>query len=142
MIFVYISMLLKRDFYLISFFHGVWGGFIFFMKQVVVVRGDLKMSIGKVAVQACHACLGSYKKTDYNKIKIWEAEGEKKVIVKVNNLEELIEIKKIAEKNNVSEYIVKDAGKTEIPSNTITCLGIGPDDEKAIDKMTQKLKLL
>lgn len=112
------------------------------MKQVIVVRNDLKMSKGKVAAQACHACLGSYKKADPIKIKNWEREGEKKVIVKVNSLEELVEIKEIAKKNNVPNYMVKDAGRTELPASTITCLGIGPDDDAIIDKVTQNLKLL
>ncbi|MCL2687898.1 MAG: peptidyl-tRNA hydrolase Pth2 [Methanobrevibacter sp.] len=112
------------------------------MKQVIVVRKDLKMSKGKIAAQACHACLGSYKKADSNKIKTWEIDGAKKVIVKVNTLEELFEIKEIAKKNNVPNYMVKDAGRTEIPTGTITCLGIGPDNDEIIDKITQDLKLL
>lgn len=112
------------------------------MKQVIVVRHDLKMSKGKIAAQACHGCLGSYKKTDPIKIKNWEQEGEKKVIVKVNSLEELFEIKEIAKKNNVPNYMVKDAGRTELPTGTITCLGIGPDKDKIIDKVTKNLKLL
>jgi len=112
------------------------------MKQVIVVRNDLKMSKGKTAAQACHACLGSYKKADSNKIKLWEKEGQKKVIVKVNNLEELFLIKEIAKKNNVPNFIVKDAGRTELPTSTITCLGIGPDTDEIIDKVTHDLKLL
>jgi peptidyl-tRNA hydrolase, PTH2 family len=112
------------------------------MKQVIVMRNDLKMSKGKTAAQACHACLGSYKKSDSSKIKEWERDGEKKVIVKVNSLEELFEIKEIAKKNNISNYMVKDAGRTEIPTGTMTCLGIGPDTDEIIDKVTQDLKLL
>lgn len=111
------------------------------MKQVIVVRTDLKMSKGKTAAQCCHACLGSYKKTNLNIIKKWEDEGEKKVIVKTNSLEELFELKEIAKKNNISNYLVKDAGRTEIPIGSITCLGIGPDDDEIIDKVTQNLKL-
>ena len=112
------------------------------MKQVIVIRNDLKMSKGKTAAQACHGCLGSYKKANSNKIKEWEVEGEKKVIVKVNTLEELFEIKELAKRNNIPNYMVKDAGRTELPGGTITCLGIGPDDDEIIDKVTQDLKLL
>ncbi|BBL61857.1 peptidyl-tRNA hydrolase [Methanobrevibacter arboriphilus] len=112
------------------------------MKQVIVVRNDLKMSKGKTAAQACHACLGAYKKADSDKIRFWEQEGQKKVIVKVNSLEELFEIKEIAKKNNVPNFIVKDAGRTELPTSTITCLGVGPDTDEIIDKVTQDLKLL
>jgi PTH2 family peptidyl-tRNA hydrolase len=112
------------------------------MKQVIVIRNDLKMSKGKISAQACHACLGSYKKADTNKIKQWDFDGAKKVVVKVNSLEELFEIKEIAKKNNVPNFIVKDAGRTELPSGTITCLGIGPDRDEIIDKVTQDLKLL
>lgn len=112
------------------------------MKQVIVVRNDLKMSKGKTAAQACHACLGAYKKADSNKIRLWEQEGQKKVILKVNSLEELFEIKEIAKKNNVPNFMVKDAGRTELPTSTITCLGVGPDTDEIIDKVTQNLKLL
>ena len=112
------------------------------MKQVIVVRKDLKMTKGKTAAQCCHGCLGAFKKSDFNKIKKWEIEGEKKVIVKVSTLEELFEIKEIASKNNIPNYIVKDAGRTELPIGTITCLAIGPDDDKIIDKVTNDLKLL
>jgi PTH2 family peptidyl-tRNA hydrolase len=112
------------------------------MKQVIVIRSDLKMSKGKTAAQCCHGCLGAFKKSDSDKIKKWEQNGEKKVIVKVASLEELFEIKEIAKKNNVISYMVKDAGRTELPTGSITCLAIGPDEDKIIDKVTNDLKLL
>jgi PTH2 family peptidyl-tRNA hydrolase len=93
------------------------------MKQVIVMRADLNMSRGKIAAQACHGSLGAFKKADDRTVKKWESEGEKKVVLKVKDL-------------------VHDAGHTELPKSTITCLGIGPDDDEKIDKITQDLKLL
>ncbi|MCK9152191.1 aminoacyl-tRNA hydrolase [Methanobacterium alcaliphilum] len=112
------------------------------MKQIIIMRGDLNMSRGKIAAQACHGSLGSFKRADSNKIRKWELEGEKKVVVKVNDLQELFEIRELVKKADIASYLVRDAGHTEIPSSTVTCLGIGPDDDEKIDKITQDLKLL
>lgn len=112
------------------------------MKQIIVMRADLNMSRGKIAAQACHASLGAYKKADERALKKWEMEGEKKVVLKVNSLEELFEIYELVKVTNLPIYLVHDAGHTEIPKATVTCLGIGPDDDDKIDKVTQELKLL
>lgn len=112
------------------------------MKQVMVIRSDLKMGKGKIAAQACHASLGAYKKADLHKIRKWEREGEKKVVVKVKDLRELYEVYEILKKTDIPIYLVQDAGRTELPEGTVTCLGIGPDDDEKIDKITSELKLL
>jgi len=112
------------------------------MKQVIVMRADLKMSRGKIAAQACHGCLGAYKKADDRVLKKWESEGEKKVVLKVDDLEELFAIYELVKATNIPIYLVHDAGHTELPRSTITCLGIGPDEDEKIDKITQDLKLL
>ena len=59
------------------------------MKQVIVMRADLKMSKGKLAAQACHASLGSYQRADEKVIREWDLEGGKKVVVGVKSQEEL-----------------------------------------------------
>lgn len=112
------------------------------MKQVIIVRSDLKMGKGKIAAQACHASIGSFKKTDPDKIRKWEIDGSKKVIVSVKSLDELLEIYESVKDSGISYYLVRDAGHTQIPAGTITCLGIGPDDDEKIDKITGDLKLL
>ena len=112
------------------------------MKQVIVIRGDLPMSRGKIAAQACHGSIGAYKKADKLKITKWEREAEKKVVLKVKDEEELYQIFELVKAARIPHYLVRDAGHTELPPSTVTCLGIGPDEEEKIDKITQGLKLL
>ncbi|MDI3484312.1 MAG: peptidyl-tRNA hydrolase, family [Methanobacteriaceae archaeon] len=112
------------------------------MKQAIIIRADLKMGKGKLAAQACHASVESYKRTTKEKVKKWENEGSKKIILKVENLEELMEIYEALKKTKISHYLVRDAGHTQLPPGTITALGIGPDDDEKIDKITKHLKLL
>lgn len=112
------------------------------MKQVIIMRNDLKMGKGKIAAQACHASIAAYKKANPLKIKSWERDGAKKVVLKVNSLKELFIVFEDVKRLNLPFYLVRDAGHTQIPSATITCLGIGPDDDEIIDKITSHLKLL
>lgn len=112
------------------------------MKQVMVVRTDLKMGKGKIAAQCCHGSLGAYKKTNPEKIRKWENEAYAKVVCKVGSLEELLELKKQAIINKVSYYLVVDAGRTQIPTSTTTVLALGPDEDEILDKITGDLKLL
>ena len=112
------------------------------MKQVMVVRNDLKMGKGKIAAQCCHGSLGAYKKTNPEKIRKWENEAYAKVVCKVNSLEELLELKKQAIINKVSHYLVVDAGRTQVPTSTTTVLALGPDEDEILDKITGDLKLL
>ncbi|MBR9680837.1 MAG: peptidyl-tRNA hydrolase [Candidatus Altiarchaeota archaeon] len=113
------------------------------VKQVIIVRNDLKMGKGKIAAQACHASLGVYKKVkkqDKKLIGVWETFGEKKVVLSAN-LEELMEFKKWADGAKIPSYMVKDAGHTQLKPGTITALGIGPDSDEKLEP-TERLKLL
>ena len=112
------------------------------MKQVMVVRSDLKMGKGKIAAQCCHACLGAYKKCAKDKIRKWESEAYTKVVVKAPDLETLFDLKEMAKKNDIANYLVTDAGRTQVPESTITVLGLGPDEDEILDKLTGDLKLL
>jgi len=111
-------------------------------KQVIILRSDLKMSTGKKCVQSSHASLGAYKKTDKKIIDKWQSEGQKKVVVKVNSEKELLEYFNKIKKEKIPCFLVEDAGLTELKPGTITALGIGPEEEEELDKITGKLKLL
>lgn len=112
------------------------------MKQVMVVRTDLKMGKGKIAAQCCHGSIGAYKRASVNKIIKWEKEAYAKVVLKVDSLEELLELKAQAIEKNISNYLVIDAGRTQIPSSSVTVLALGPDEDEIIDEVTGELKLL
>ncbi|MFA5406465.1 MAG: peptidyl-tRNA hydrolase Pth2 [Candidatus Nanoarchaeia archaeon] len=112
------------------------------LKQVIVVRMDLKMSVGKLAAQSCHASLGSYNKTSAVSQRSWELFGAKKVVLGCADLDELRALEVKARKLKLPHYSVTDAGHTELKPGTVTALGIGPAKEELIDSITGQLKLL
>ncbi|MEM2094799.1 MAG: peptidyl-tRNA hydrolase Pth2 [Candidatus Bathyarchaeia archaeon] len=117
----------------------------FKIKQVIVIRKDLKMGLGKAIVQACHASVEASevaKKMNPDIWRTWMDEGAKKVVVKVTSLEELLELEKKCKSYRLPVALVVDRGLTQIPPNTPTALAIGPAYEADIDKLTGELKLL
>jgi len=114
-------------------------------KMVIAVRRDLKLSAGKMAVQVAHAAVNCAlasrrKKSDW--FEKWHEEGQKKVVVKVADLNELLRLKVAAEDAGLVTSLITDAGLTELPPNTTTCLGIGPAPEGVIDKVSGHLGLM
>jgi PTH2 family peptidyl-tRNA hydrolase len=64
------------------------------------------------------------------------------VVLEVENELELIELYMRAKKAQLPTSLIRDAGLTEIPPNTITVIAIGPAPENLIDELCGKLKLL
>lgn len=112
------------------------------MKQVILVRQDLKMPKGKLSAQTAHASVSALLKSHKDDIEKWKNEGMKKVILKVKDKDELLQYKRKCEDSGLITALIEDAGKTFFKNPEITCLGIGPDKEEKIDKITGKLKML
>jgi PTH2 family peptidyl-tRNA hydrolase len=117
--------------------------------MVILVRKDLKMSIGKIASQVSHAVLLAYQHSqtslfekDKQSLINWEKSGSTKIALSVDNLPELQSLRDKAAKALLPLGIVSDAGKTELIRGTITTLAIGPAQSEEIDKITGHLKLL
>ena len=113
-------------------------------KQVIAVRGDLKISCGKLAVQVAHASVEAselVKKRNPETYRKWKEEGAKKVVVQVESEEELFSIYRRAQELGLVSVLIRDAGLTEVPPGTPTAVGIGPDREERIDKVTGRLRL-
>ena len=111
-------------------------------KQVILVRKDLKLSKGKLSSQVAHGSTEATLMSEEAKVKSWQKHGMKKVILRTDNEEELLKYKKLADEMKLVNYLVRDAGKTELKPGTLTCLAIGPDDSKIIDTVSGKLKML
>lgn len=114
-------------------------------KMVIVVRKDLGMGVGKVAAQVGHAVLGCYKLSCLKKmmnVHIWENCATPKIVLGCENEKELLELKAKADENGVINFLVADAGRTQIAPGSITCCAFGPDICNNIDNITGKLKLL
>ena len=114
-------------------------------KMVIVTRKDLSLSAGKLAAQVAHAAVNcalvskTKKPTWFGR---WQREGAKKVVVKVDLLEEFFALKEKAEDLGLVTSLIEDAGHTEIPAGTQTVLGIGPAPNNLIDQVTGELALL
>ena len=125
------------------------------VKQVIVIRKDLKMPSGKLAAQVAHASLGAFLKGSYKNLAselvtyidetkdAWLNKEFTKVCLMVNSEEELLAVhKKIASNlTGIPCALITDAGHTVFKEPTITCLGIGPWYSDVIDSVTGELKL-
>ena len=113
------------------------------MKLAIVVRKDLGMRSGKIAVQVGHASVSAFRISDDTTTgEEWFCEGQKKIVVKVYSLEELLEIKTKAMDAELQVVEIIDFGLTQIEPNTMTCIAIGPDQDHSIDDIIQELPLL
>jgi PTH2 family peptidyl-tRNA hydrolase len=91
--------------------------------MVFLVRMDLKMGLGKTAAQVGHAALGAYKQlfAQSEKDQIaehamfeWNETGQKKIVLKVDTEEELYKVIDEANKLKINNYVVRDAGRTQV----------------------------
>jgi PTH2 family peptidyl-tRNA hydrolase len=113
-------------------------------KMVIVIRSDLGMSVGKMIAQACHAAVSASEESKRTKTKHWhrwQDTGGKKVALEAESLEELEALARRAEELGITNVLIRDAGYTEVPPGTVTCLGIGPDQAMNIDRVTGDLPL-
>lgn len=114
-------------------------------KMVLVLRGELRLTAGKAAVQAAHAAVMLVlqgQKRRGEGLTPWLDQGQKKIAVVAPTLVDMIELQAQATRRGIPTVWVEDAGFTEVPPGTRTCLGLGPAPSVELDKVTGKLPLL
>ncbi|XP_018116938.1 probable peptidyl-tRNA hydrolase 2 isoform X1 [Xenopus laevis] len=120
-------------------------------KMVFVVNMELPMGVGKlffsqIAAQVAHAAVGLYQilikesKTREMAYK-WDNYGAKKVVLQGSSTAHLLELQALALSMNLPNYLVQDAGRTQIAAGSYTVLSI-MGEEESVNKVTGKLKLL
>ena len=114
------------------------------VKLVLVINNDLKMGKGKIAAQAGHASVSATMKAGEKSpstLDSWLKSGQKKVCLKTN-YDDLIDLENEAKSIGIQTIRINDAGKTQIPSGSLTVIAFGPDDEEKLEQLTGHLKLL
>jgi PTH2 family peptidyl-tRNA hydrolase len=116
------------------------------MKQVILVRKDLRLKPGKLSAQVAHGAVGAaistyiHYKSLYNE---WETSGMKKVVLKVKDEKELVNLYNQAKDKNIPCFLVQDAGLTTFHGKpTLTVAALGPADNWQLDPIVGHLKLL
>lgn len=112
------------------------------LKQVIIVRSDLKLPKGKMAAQVAHAAVQAVMNSDKSIVKEWADEGMAKIVLKVADEKEMLSLLQKAKQAGLKTAMITDAGRTVVAPGTKTCVGIGPDDEEKIDGITGHLKIV
>lgn len=121
------------------------------VKQVIVIRKDLKMRRGKEIAQSCHASishlLNHFKSgktfADLTEAQqFWYNTKFRKICCYVESEEALVQIHEQALAAGLPSRLVEDEGLTEFNGvKTKTCIAIGPAEDEQIDLITGKLPL-
>jgi PTH2 family peptidyl-tRNA hydrolase len=125
------------------------------IKQVILIRKDLKMRRGKEIAQGSHASMEfllhqvrdslSNNRLDVSITlteteKAWILMGMAKVCLRVNSDEELLRHHEKARAAGLKSYLIQDNGRTEFHGRpTFTACAIGPDEVEKIDAITGDL---
>ena len=110
--------------------------------MVIVVRADLGMGRGKAAAQVAHAAVAAtLTATGSPRLRAWVADGQPKVIVRVDSEAELEAVVARAHSHRLPVETIEDAGRTQLEPGTLTCAAIGPADDDAFEPVTGDLRL-
>lgn len=82
-------------------------------KIYIFMRRDLKMRRGKEIAQACHAVMG-----------LGEWQDHPVITLKASSEDSLLGVERLARGHGLKSHLVRDAGLTEIPSGTPTCIAV------------------
>jgi PTH2 family peptidyl-tRNA hydrolase len=114
------------------------------LKQMIVIRKDLKMSTGKTVAQGAHASMKALLENwEHPNIKQWLAGPFAKIAVTVDSEEELFAVMNKAKSAGLITTLITDAGRTEfngVPTNT--CIAVGPASNEDLAPITGHLTLL
>lgn len=105
-------------------------------KCTIIVNDTLDMSTGKIASQVGHATLEAFRQASGKKKDEWLRNGQPIIVLKAN----YDILKDIIANATVRVHSIIDEGRTEVSSNTLTVVALGPDNDKAIDVLTHDLQ--
>ena len=118
------------------------------VKQVIVIRKDLKMRRGKEIAQGAHASMAFLSNLWAKNLapsaveRQWLEDSFTKVVCQAQSEDELLDLAAEAERSSIQSHLIQDQGRTEFGGvPTYTALALGPDWSEELDAITGHLKL-
>jgi peptidyl-tRNA hydrolase, PTH2 family len=127
------------------------------VKQVIVIRRDLKMRRGKEIAQGAHASsawiselvgdsLDPATRTATVELDpvafVWLTTSFRKITLQAHSEEQIVALHEAALERGLKSHLITDSGRTEFGGvPTITALAIGPDLAEQIDEVTGELTI-
>lgn len=127
------------------------------IKQVIVIRRDLRMRRGKEIAQGAHASsawltaavaaaldrsTGAAAVTLDPVAHVWMTSSLRKVTLQIHTEEDIVALHEAALALGLRSHLITDSGRTEFDGvPTITALAIGPDLAAIIDEVTGDLPI-
>jgi peptidyl-tRNA hydrolase, PTH2 family len=112
------------------------------LAQYIVMNNSLGMDKGKMVAQGAHAAVSVLEKVDKEIIVDWKKHGMKKIVLKINSTEELVELFQTVKRARLPAMLITDAGRTQLTPGSKTAFACGPISEEDGQKFFSELKLL
>ncbi|HIF46017.1 MAG TPA: aminoacyl-tRNA hydrolase [Candidatus Poseidoniales archaeon] len=110
--------------------------------MALIVNHSLGMKKGKIAAQVAHGAVSATLKANPELLEAWFAGGQAKVTLKGTDDEQLLYLHEKAKLAGLNSCIIRDAGRTQIPSGSLTVVAIGPALKNELNQITGQMKLL
>jgi PTH2 family peptidyl-tRNA hydrolase len=104
--------------------------------MAIVIRKDLKLSVGKLASQVSHAVARSDGHADYGK-----PGSVKSVILSCKGETQLLNLYQKCLEAGIPHGLQTDTGINELDAGTPTVLCVGPYSEEEVSKLTKRLRV-
>lgn len=122
------------------------------IKQLIIIRRDLKMRRGKEIAQGAHASMsfltkninrkGDFIREISKKELEWIFNSFTKIVLQVPDWQSLIDVYDKAQNAGITAHLIIDNGTTEFNGHpTATAVAIGPEDSTILDPLFGNLNL-
>ena len=110
--------------------------------MAIIIRKDLDMRCGKIAVQVGHGVVIGMLNTSSVTISRWYNEGMRKIVLKTHDKIGLETIEDQCRVEKIACNRIYDAGHTQVEPNTWTGIVIGIDTVERVNHIISGLSLL
>lgn len=111
------------------------------LKMWLAVRADLNMAAGKLAAQAGHAFADLYMEALGTEAFAEYSSTQAKIVVSVDNEDELNKVCDLAEHSGIPAIIITDAGRTVFDEPTATVCAFDPARRSELPPFLRHLRI-